>query len=331
MSSELEAAAGAAASGFVGRLASRHASPHGTPCANCATPLQGPWCHACGQAGEDFHRSTVRLIAEVFEGLLHVDGRLWRTLPDLMWRPGRLTRSYLDGHRAPQIPPLRLFLVVLLGIFVVGGLTNRTDPIQARTTTGDGVKVNVGATPASQSSVIDFNHITPEQRAKMSQRIASSDIRVHLPGVSEATASVWLKDRLQQVLTDPKRFELILEQWSERFAFMMLPVAALLMSVLYVFQRRFYLFDHTIFSLHSLSALGVVLTATMGLSTLVGDSASVLLLPMPVHLFAHMRGVYRSSVLGTLVRMALLFVGSAIAAALLVAGLVAVGLNSMDT
>ena len=33
--------------------------------ANCATPLQGPWCHACGQRGEDFHRSIVHL-AELF-------------------------------------------------------------------------------------------------------------------------------------------------------------------------------------------------------------------------------------------------------------------------
>jgi hypothetical protein len=67
----------------------------------------------------------------------------------------------------------------------------------------------------------------------------------------------------------------------------------------------------------------------MLLSIVLGDSAFTLLLPAPVHLFAHMRGVYRTSVLGALIRMSLLFVGSVIAAAILFVGLIAVGLNGM--
>jgi hypothetical protein len=42
-----------------------------------------------------------------------------------------------------------------------------------------------------------------------------------------------------------------------------------------------------------------------------------------------MRGVYRTSVFGTLFRMAVLFLGSAIAALVLTVGLIAVGLNGM--
>ncbi len=122
MTNELEIAAQGSLGAFARKTAGKHAAPVGTPCANCATPLQGPWCYACGQSGEDFHRSIVRLCGEVVEGLLHFDGRLWQTLPDLMLRPGRLTRNYLEGHRAPQIPPLRLFLVVLLGVFLIGGI-----------------------------------------------------------------------------------------------------------------------------------------------------------------------------------------------------------------
>jgi len=109
----------------------------------------------------------------------------------------------------------------------------------------------------------------------------------------------------------------------------MLPISALLLSLLFVFQRKFYLFDHTIFSLHSLSAMGVAITLSMGLSTLVGDDAFILVFAAPVHLFVHMRGVYKTSVFGTLVRMVLLFLGSLIAAVLLIVGLVATGLNGM--
>jgi hypothetical protein len=318
MSHEIEVAAGAAVAEFARRARAPHSSPIGTPCANCATPLQGPWCHACGQSGEDFHRSIVRLMGEAVEGLLHMDGRLWRTLPDLMVRPARLTRAYLDGHRAPQIPPLRLFLVVLLMIFLVGGLTSQRKAVIIGDRAGAGTQIS--AKPLAQ--------LTPVERADIAESLSHGSTKFDL-GKSNQPAATWLKDRVTRTLADPERFYLILEQWAERFAILMLPVSALLLSVLFVFQRRFYLFDHTIFSLHSLSAMGVVIIAAMLLSTVLDDSAFALLLPAPVHLFAHMRGVYRTSVLGTLIRMSLLFVGSTIAAAILFVGLIAVGLNGM--
>ena len=318
MAHELEAAATASAQGFVRRPTPRHPSPIGTPCANCATPLQGPWCYACGQSAEDFHRSIFRLCGEMVEGLLHMDGRLWRTLPDLMLRPARLTRAYLDGHRAPQIPPLRLFLVVLLMIFLVGGLTSQRKAVIIDHRAGAGTRIS--ARPLAQ--------LTPAERADIAESLNHGRTNIDL-GPSNQAAADWLKDRVTRTLADPERFYLILEQWAERFAFLMLPISAVLLSIVFVFQRRYYLFDHTIFSLHSLSAMGVAIITAMLLSIALGDSAFALLFPAPVHLFAHMRGVYRTSVLGTLIRMGLLFMGSVIAAAILFVGLIAVGLNGM--
>jgi hypothetical protein len=69
----------------------------------------------------------------------------------------------------------------------------------------------------------------------------------------------------------------------------------------------------------------------MTLHPWLGASADILLLPAPVHLFVHMRGVYRTSVVGTLIRMFLLFVGTCIAVSILAVGLIAVGLNGMNS
>jgi hypothetical protein len=55
----------------------------------------------------------------------------------------------------------------------------------------------------------------------------------------------------------------------------------------------------------------------------------VLLLAAPVHLFAHLRGVYRTSIIGTLLRMAWLFFGALMGGVLIILGLLAVGLNAM--
>lgn len=324
LSTEFESAAAAAVGGFVGKVHGHPTPSAGSNCANCSARLQGPWCHACGQSAEDFHRSILRLLGEVIEGLLHVDSRLWRTLPDLLFRPARLTRSYLEGHRAPQIPPLRLFLVVLLGIFVVGGLTG----------TSRSGRVHMISTPmaaggktvtAQIGTVQSFRDLTPQQRQKL-----ANEVQVSLGSDKpNQAATQWLRDRLERTLADPERFQLILEQWSERFSFLMLPISAIFLSFIFIFQRKFFIFDHTIFSLHSLSAVGMGIILSLGLTPFIDDWAFLPLLAAPVHLFTHMRGVYGTSVIGTLVRMMFLFIGSITAAILLMLGLIAVGLAGM--
>ena len=102
--------------------AAKHSLPIGTPCPNCHTAIAGPWCYACGQRGEKYHRSIWRLAVEAIEGITDLDGRIWKTFPRLMLRPGKLTRDYLDGHRAAQVPPFRIFLIVVLLVFFTGGL-----------------------------------------------------------------------------------------------------------------------------------------------------------------------------------------------------------------
>lgn len=46
-----------------------------------------------------------------------LDGRMWRTLAALLFRPGFLTREYLLGRRRRYIRPARLFLVLSLALF----------------------------------------------------------------------------------------------------------------------------------------------------------------------------------------------------------------------
>jgi hypothetical protein len=310
-------------------------APKGTPCANCGTVLVGPWCHDCGQLGEDFHRSWLHLAVESLEGLLHMDGRLWRTLPDLAFRPARLTRAYLEGHRAPQIPPLRLFLVVLLLVFFLGSLNRGHDSLFGP---GRGHQPLPGQSARTKAQ-LDKAHVRvvyvgdPEhglseaQKAQVKEQI--SHMQVSFWNRPDPEASAWLRDRIGRVIDNPQAFKLVLESWSERFAFLMLPIAALLLSLLFVFQRRFYLFDHLIFSMHSLSFVGLLFSAVTLLSMVVGSVAGLLYFAAPVHLFAHMRGVYGSSAFGTLFRMALLFLGTLIGFVVLMAGLMLVGLTAL--
>ena len=68
-------------------------------CLNCGTPLVGSHCHQCGQRAH-VHRTVTAFFHDLLHGVFHFEGKIWRTLPMLAWRPGQLTRRYIDGQRA---------------------------------------------------------------------------------------------------------------------------------------------------------------------------------------------------------------------------------------
>ena len=104
--------------------------PHGS-CVNCHTPLFGRFCTNCGQSAH-IHRTVGHLLEEFTHGLLHVDTKAWRTLPKLVFQPGKLTREYVHGKRARYIAPLAMFLfTIFLMFFVFGFIADSVDPNKA--------------------------------------------------------------------------------------------------------------------------------------------------------------------------------------------------------
>jgi len=292
MAHEIDAAALESVQAVVARAPS-HVRPIGAPCPNCGTPLAGPWCHACGQSSEDFHRSLRKLAVEAFGGLIDIDGRIWRTLPDLCLRPAQLTRRYLDGHRTPQVPPFRLFLIVIVLVFLVAGL----QPHEKTSVKLDGQ----GGEVRADTTVFKI-----------------------VPVGSDAAAA-WVTSRLSQAAKNPDAFEATLMGWAQRLAVLALPMSAALLGLMFFWRPGVYMFDHLIFSMHSLSFQGLLLSVAM-VGSLLTHWLELLLLAAPVHLFAHLRGVYAVGVFGALWRMAVLFVGTCAVLLLALSGLVIIGL-----
>ena len=68
-------------------------------------------CPACGERRIQLSELTVRgLLHQAVEAFTSLDARLWRTLGDLLRRPGALTVLYHHGPRKPYIGPFALFL-----------------------------------------------------------------------------------------------------------------------------------------------------------------------------------------------------------------------------
>jgi hypothetical protein len=108
IASAVEPAAGGRADGHT----------HEQSCLNCGAALSGPFCHSCGQKAH-VHRTLTAFWHDLAHGVLHLDGKIWRTLPLLAWHPGDLTRRYARGERAKFVSPMALFLFSVFLMFAV--------------------------------------------------------------------------------------------------------------------------------------------------------------------------------------------------------------------
>ena len=93
-----------------------HAGVKHNECPNCGTPAPGHYCPECGQHVH-VHRSVTHVLHELVHGVLHLDGKFWRTLPMLAFKPGQLTRDYIEGKRARYVAPFAIFLFTVFAMY----------------------------------------------------------------------------------------------------------------------------------------------------------------------------------------------------------------------
>jgi hypothetical protein len=93
-----------------------HAGPKHDICPNCSTPVPGHYCPECGQHAH-VARSVRHVLHEFAHGVLHLDGKFWRTLPMLFFKPGQLTRDYIEGKRARYVAPFAIFLFTVFAMY----------------------------------------------------------------------------------------------------------------------------------------------------------------------------------------------------------------------
>ena len=97
-------------------------------CMNCKTPLNGPYCHECGQPVRHFIRFFPKVLWEMINEAFDLDSKIFRTLMPLFFRPGRLTMEYIAGRRARYVNPLRLYIITSIVFFIaISVLTNFQD------------------------------------------------------------------------------------------------------------------------------------------------------------------------------------------------------------
>ena len=92
-------------------------------CATCHTEFHGNYCPRCGQKST-IGRYSFKTAFLTFLDVWGLGNRgMFRTIRDLLFRPGYMIRDYLSGMQMAYFPPFKMFfLVVALSVLVDSGL-----------------------------------------------------------------------------------------------------------------------------------------------------------------------------------------------------------------
>lgn len=236
-------------------------------CTNCGALLTGPYCAECGQRVEPRIQPLSRFLGEAFDTVTNIDSRLWRTFVPLLFRPGWLTREFLQGRRASYVPPFKLYFVITLLFFLLVATLAMTDsaPLLAITdTAGDPVAERARAnTEFAELEKRVRAAKTPAERAVLQRGMRIVDAAragVETPAAERADrcqfeAAPWIEPRLEaacrKVMADQGRgLGAKFVENVPNAMFLFLPFLALVMKAMYRRPRRYYVV-HLLFLIHN--------------------------------------------------------------------------------
>lgn len=250
-------------------------------CSNCKTLLHGPFCSQCGQKDTEMHRSIWSFVGDFFGDLFSWDSRFIRSFKPLLLKPGFLSREYAEGKRVHYIPPVRMYVLI---------------------------------------SAIFFLSVTLLSDASGKEQITEiqGNYELFMEQINDALNLP--EDKRQELMDNNpvmKKFQALYEQGRlgpffvdylnslSGLMFILMPVFAALLWLLYLRRKTFFMVEHLVFTLHFHSFLFLV-------------SWVFLILPEPplyqllygvvaaVYLYLAMARFYRQSRVKTLLKTGLL-------------------------
>ena len=317
-------------------------------CLNCGTALVGPHCHECGQSAH-VHRTVTAWWHDLVHGVLHLDGKIWRTLPLLAVWPGDLTRRYVDGERARFVSPLALFLFSVFLMFAV------FSALGARMVTLDEADMKRGFSEEVTKAEAHLRNVERERRdaaaagrptAPVDARLKSAQQELTLlrevseRGLVKGSAMrvsddlpPGLRKPIEKAAANPSLFFYKVQTNAYKFSWALVPLSVPFVWLLFLHRRRyrerFKAYDHLVFVTYSIAFMSLALIAFVLLRSIGiggGFLGFLFLLAPPVHMYRQLRGAYGLTRWSALWRTVALLISAATAMSLFVLLLVGFGI-----
>jgi hypothetical protein len=245
-------------------------------------------------------------------GVLHLDGKLWNTLPLLTLKPGELTRRYIAGERAKFVSPMAMLLFSVFAMFAVFQMVGISVPTDLPSGAFESDKDN----PFRTEMRAQINTLEQERASLPAKSPRRAAIDNELKGLNlvldkgaggtQASGSgiKWLDDSIiKKWRKNPGLMLYKLQANGYKFSWLLIPLSIPFLWLMFAWRRQFKAYDHAVFVTYSLAFMSLLFIAISLVSTIPGGSgwaALLFLIAAPLHLYKQLRHAYGLSRLSAL-------------------------------
>ena len=255
-------------------------------CLNCHTEVQGRFCQVCGQENIEPKETVWHLISHFFQDITHFDGKFFSTIKYLIARPGFLSKEYMIGRRMRYVNPIRLYVFTSAFFFLIFFSLKKVDSNSiisqsqmngktfAQVEAMDSIafdlytrKINEGDkkgdTPMTREAFkkyfdstllegsIHFTNTDYKSKAQYDSALSSGKKDHNWLQRQLIYKEIELNEKYRNKGGQAvKEFGNILLHSLPQMLFILLPLFALILKLLYVRRKEYYYVNHAIFSIH---------------------------------------------------------------------------------
>jgi len=225
-------------------------------CLNCNYVVENRFCPNCGQENVDTRKTFHHLFIHFFEDLTHYENSFWKTIRNLILKPASLTKEYLSGKRMSYLAPVRLYIFISFATFLTISLTPE------RELENGPVKIDLDDKKSEVDSItgkkvdkdkfifLDYKSVkhldSIQKNSSADEKLPPFVYKIFRKAihVSEANTDDEIKEKFKESFIH--NFPKVLFIYMPIFAFFLW---------LFHSKKKWYYFDHGIFTLHYFSFL----------------------------------------------------------------------------
>lgn len=173
-------------------------------CLNCHKPVgNNNYCPHCGQQNTTKNVPVKQFFEDFMGDFFTFDSKFFRSFKPLLFKPGFLTKEYIDGRRVSYILPLRLYIFVTIVFFSL--ITIQTKFFIDETDKEEIEKEGQTYIPIFEKALAEFDSIPSLQR-----RFIASDLGIDFRPRNRATVELRFKQKMEELFPDQYSNELFL-------------------------------------------------------------------------------------------------------------------------
>jgi len=249
-------------------------------CLNCRHVVDQKFCPNCGQENSDSRKTFHHLFIHFFEDLTHYENAFWKTIKNLLFKPSTLSKEYLSGKRLSYLAPVRLYIFISFITFLLIALfpSNVSDEL---------TKNDKEITSNFEKAITKEKKNWKEKSYLKSKTLDKSYFRLKTMKEIDSiqkygkeseklnTTTYWFYEKAVHVTEKYTKKEII-EKFIESFVhnipkilFIIMPFFAFFLWIFHN-KKKWYYFDHGIFTLHYFSFLLLIFLIMFVIDRLIG-------------------------------------------------------------